>query len=129
MSSASSVNPGVQSLLQTLSNVNSPVLSSSKVVSALDTAPASDIVQLSAAATQLENMDALFGVSDGSSASTSSPFSSVENLLTASESSAATTSADQLADYQATLQALQTQDLFGAGTANGLTDSLLNVTG
>ena len=129
MSSASSVNPGVQSLLQTLSNVNSPVLSSSKVVSALDTAPASDIVQLSAAATQLENMDALFGVSDGSSASTSSPFSSVENLLTASESSSATTSADQLADYQATLQALQTQDLFGTGTANGLTDSLLNVTG
>ena len=129
MSSASSVNPGVQSLLQTLSNVNSPVLASSKVVSALDTAPASDIVQLSAAATQLENMDALFGVSDGSSASTSSPLSSVENLLTASESSSATTSADQLADYQATLQALQTQDLFGTGTANGLTDSLLNVTG
>jgi hypothetical protein len=128
MSSASSINPGVENLLQTLSNVNSPALSSSKVVSALEKAPARDIVQLSAAATQLENMDAMFGISDSSSSSSSDPLTNLDNLLTQSASSTSSPT-DQLADYQATLQAVQTQDLFGTGTANGLSSSLLNLTG
>jgi hypothetical protein len=128
MSSASSINPGVENLLQTLSNVNSPVLSSSKVVSALETAPASDIVQLSSAATEMQNMDAIFGISDSSTSSTGSPLSSLENLLIQSAASS-TSPADQLADYQATLQGVQSQDIFGTGTANGLSNSLFDLTG
>jgi hypothetical protein len=42
------------------------------VTSALQKAPAADIVQLSVAATQLEGVDAMFGISDGSSTGTSS---------------------------------------------------------
>jgi len=72
MGSVSSTNPGLQNLLQTLSNLNSPVLSSPVVTSALQKAPAADIVQLSVAATQLEGVDAMFGISDGSSTGTSS---------------------------------------------------------
>ena len=67
MGSVSSANLGVENLLQTLSNLNTPVLSSSKVTSALETAPVSDIVELSAAASQLANVDALFGLPTGSS--------------------------------------------------------------
>jgi len=94
----------------------------------LEKAPARDIVQLSAAATQLENMDAMFGISNSTSASSSDPLTNLETLLTQSASSSSSPT-DQLADYQATLQAVQTQDLFGTGTANGLSSSMLNLTG
>jgi hypothetical protein len=94
-------------LLQTLSNVNSPaLLSSSKVASALEKAPARDIVQLGA--------------------SSSDPLTNLENLPAQSASSTSSPT-DQLAAYQATLQAVQTQDLFGTGTANALSSSLLNL--
>ena len=62
MGSVSSVNPGVADLLQSLTAINSPVLSSQKH----DERPGkalrpSDIVQLSVAANQLEGMDAFSG--------------------------------------------------------------------
>jgi len=66
---STSINPGVSELLQTLSSLNSPALSSPAVVSALEKAPPSDIVQLSAAAAELAGVDAMFGVSDGAGGS------------------------------------------------------------
>jgi hypothetical protein len=61
MSSVSSTNPLLANLLQTLSTVNSPVLSSPAALSAIDNAPPADIIQLSVAATELEGVDAIFG--------------------------------------------------------------------
>jgi hypothetical protein len=137
MGSVSSVNPGLTSLLQTLSNVNSPVLSSPAVVSALEAAPAADIVQLSDAATQLEGMDELFGISSGSASSSGAdlssilanleaqPPSSAGSASSASGPAAALTPADQLADYQAAQQGADTAALLGAASTGGA----LNVTG
>jgi hypothetical protein len=80
MGSVSTINPGVASLLQTLSNV-SPALSSPAVQSALENASPQDVVQLSEAATQLESVDAMFGVPSNSS--TATPLN-LEELLTGS---------------------------------------------
>jgi hypothetical protein len=140
---SASVNPGVSDLLQTLSNLNSPVLSSPKVVAALETAPTSDIVELSMEATQLEGMDALFGISDGSSGSSTDPSSilaSLESTLAGSNDSTATapssssassaaSPATQLAGYQASLQSEETQALLGGATGSTLNGSLFNLTG
>ncbi len=108
--SVSSVNPGVANLVQTLSEVNSPVLSSPAAISALEKAPASDIVQLSIEAMQLEGVDAMFGMPNSSAADTSSTPAS-----TASPG-------DQLTNYQTSLQSAETQALFGSATANPLFD-------
>lgn len=67
--SSTAVNPGVSDLLQTLSTLNSPVLSSPKVVTALENAPAADIVKLSTEATQLENVETMFGMTSANSSS------------------------------------------------------------
>jgi hypothetical protein len=152
-----SLNPGLADLLQTLLNVNSPVLSSPSVVSALENAPSSDIVQLSQSASQLENVDMLFGLPNSA---TESSTSSIRTLLTdlespqaaaspsassilaaanASEASstssstkAASTSteADQLASSQAAQQFADMQTLFGTAPTATLPDtSLLNLLG
>jgi len=92
MGSVSTPNPGVASLLQTLSNLNSPILGSSKVTSALAKAPASDVVEISMAASQLENVDALFGISNGSSTGASS-LANLANLAAVSAGPASTTAA------------------------------------
>lgn len=148
---SSSLNPGVANLLQTLADVNSPVLSSPATVSALETASPTDIVQLSESATQLENVDALFGISNSSSDSgasilsnllanlestetgTGASASSVLEAATTPQSSAATTTAtqaDQLASYQAALQSAETQTLLGTGSTPNLSDSsLINLLG
>jgi len=137
---SSSLNPGVSELLQTLSNINSPVLSSPAVVSALEKAPESDIVQLSNEALQLQGVDTMFGISNGSSSSGSDMSSLLENLdssATASGTStansqsasgvlASASAADQLANYQAALQASVSQGLFGTASSNGLIGSLFN---
>jgi hypothetical protein len=100
MSSVSSVNPGVANLLQTLSNIDSPVLSSQAAVSALENAPAGDIVKLSAAATQLAGMDAIFGIADGETAGAGSAFASLAGIPTVAGSTAASAgdAADSLFD-------------------------------
>jgi hypothetical protein len=136
MGSASTINPGIASLLQTLSNV-SPALSSPAVQSALENASPQDVVHLSEAATQLESVDAMFGVPANGSSSV--PLN-LEDLLAGSTgaasnallSSTAVTSAspsDQLANYQTALQAQVTQGLFGAGGTSTPSNSLLNVVG
>jgi hypothetical protein len=144
---SSTLNPGVADLLQSLANVNSPVMNSPAVVSALEKAPASDIVQLSAEATQLQGVDALFGISGTSATSntdalfgispsssntntlfgTTTPTSSTSSVLQALESAGATVSpTEQAANDQATLQAELTSGLFGTGTNNSLSGTLLN---
>lgn len=124
---SSSINPGVADLLQTLSNVNSPVLNSPAAVSALEKAPSADIVQLSEEATQLAGVDALFGISTPSSSAvnnvdtlfgipTSSPSSSNNILQTLENEGATLTPAEQQAADQAQAQTALTQGLFGTST-------------
>jgi len=157
MGSVSSLNPGVADLLQTLSNVNSPLLSSPAAVSALEKAPTSDIVQLSQSASQLENVDTLFGIPNSA---TESSTAGIGNLLTELEApqtsaspsvssilaavtapgtspttsstttSSASTEAGQLASYQAASQFAETEALFGTAPTASLADtSLLNLLG
>jgi len=137
MGSVSSVNPGVQDLLQTLSNVDSPVLSSSKAVSALQSASPSDIVQLSMEATQLEGIDTMFGMTNTASSTADPILASLENLATGSNSSAATGSsgastttsaATRALNSETALQAAETQALFGAGNTDPLANSLFSTT-
>jgi hypothetical protein len=137
---SSSLNPGVADLLQSLTNVKSPVMNSPAVVSALEKAPASDIVQLSEEANQLQSVDALFGISSASNPSTSTPSttdtlfgitptaaSSTSSVLQAMENAGATISpTDQAASDQAAIQAQLTSGLFGTGTNNSLSGTLLN---
>lgn len=141
MGSISSANPGLTNLLQTLSNVGSPLLSSPSVVSALQKASPSDVAQLSTAALQLQNVDAMFGVSNQSSSSSTSALNSLLASLEAAPTStpaptdtqvpSATTStvspADQAASYQASLQQSEAQTLLGLGstaTSGSLFDML-----
>lgn len=132
MGSVSSLNPGIADLLQTLTNLNSPVMSSKAAVSALESAPPADIVQLSVAATQLQSVDAMFGISTSPTTDMSSTLASLEGSATGSSGTAASSvlstasPADQLANYEQTLQAQVTQGLFGAGTTASLSGTLFN---
>jgi len=141
MGSISSVNPGITNLLQTLSNVDFPVLSSPSVLSALQKASPSDVVQLSTAALQLENVDAMFGMPAAPSSSTTDLTSLLTSLedpqaptpLAANNQALSLTSstaspADQAASYQAALQQSETQTLFGLGPTS-TSNSLLNILG
>jgi hypothetical protein len=117
MGSVSSTNPGLSDLLQTLTNENSPLaatFSSPSVETALENAPAGDIVQLSTEALQLQVTDSLFGEQD---ATTTTPDQSLFSALDAINSSGAGTStptlADQLAAYQDSSQLAETQTLLG----------------
>jgi hypothetical protein len=133
MGSVSNMNPGVSDLLQTLSNLNSPVLSSQPVVNALENAPPADIVQLSMAATQLESVNAMFGIaatpSTGMDTSTSSTLGALEGTAPSSSVVAAASPLDQNANAQAALQAELSQGLFGTGTSNGVSGSLFDTIG
>jgi len=124
MSTVSSVNPGLADVLQTLSNLDSPVASSASVKSALEKASPADIVQLSNAATQLQNVDVLFGVP----APTSTSNTDISNLLDTLESTASGATAtpatstpstvQQLLDNQATLQSSEMDTLLGINQEN-----------
>ena len=141
MSSVSSVNPGVADLLKSLTAINSPVLNSQKAMSALESAPTSDIVQLSSEANQLANIDTLFGLSSSSTSSTSSSSSSMSGVLQALESEGTTSTSgtstssvlanaspsEQAANAQALIQSELTQGLFGTGT--NLTGTLFTTLG
>jgi hypothetical protein len=120
--STASTNNGLSDLLQTLTNENSPLLatlSSPNVVSALAKAPASDIVEISDQALQLETADAIFGVSNTSTPPTDSLFSALAPVGSTATSSPSGSSldpgsslADQLAAYQGNSQTQETQALF-----------------
>jgi hypothetical protein len=132
MGSVSSVSPGIADLLQTLTNLNSPVMNSKSAVSALEKAPAADIVQLSVAASQLEGVDAMFGISSSSNTGASGILSALEGSTTSSTGTAAASvlstasPADQAANAQAALQSEFTQGLFGTGINNSLSGTLFS---
>jgi hypothetical protein len=125
MGSVSSANPGVTNLLQILSNLNSPVLSSSAVTSALTKASTADIVQLSMAATQLENVDVMFGISSGTGSA-----GTTANAQTLSAATSNAASADQLATEQTALQSAETSALlYGTGATGSTSGSLFDLMG
>jgi len=106
MGSVSSVNPGVANLLQTLSNVGSPLVSSQSDVSAIEAAPASDIAEMSAEADQLQAVDMLFGGADaemGYPTIGMGVFSSLEATL-AGAAQGSPSASNPLAGYQSSLQ-------------------------
>lgn len=105
--STTAVNPGVSNLLQTLSAIDSPVVSSPAAVTALENAPASDIVEISAEALQVEGVAALFGDSGSSSPSPASALQALASSTTAAGSGST-------AGYQADLAAEQTGSLLDA---------------
>jgi hypothetical protein len=118
-----SANNGLSDLLQTLTNENSPLLStvsSPTVEAALENAPASDIVEISDQAIQLQTADALFGISNTTTSPTDSLFSALADTGSSATSSASGSSlnpgsslADQLAAYQGNMQTQEMQTLFG----------------
>ena len=128
MGLVSSPNPAITSLFQTISSAGSPVLSSPSVVSSLENAPPADIIQIGTAATQMEGIDAEFGITptptDTEAADLSNVLSALSPTQTASSSSATanTSTAQQLATYQAAVQEADTQALFGTGTTTSLSE-------
>lgn len=68
MGSVASTNPAVSNLLDTLTNLNSPVMSMPSAVSALQDASPSDVAELSDEAAQLQEVTAIFGDFNGSGA-------------------------------------------------------------
>jgi hypothetical protein len=132
-SSAASTNNGLSDLMQTLTNENSPLLStlsSPNIQSALAKAPARDIVELSEQAQQLQATDALFGISTSNDTSTSSLFSALASVGTSGGTSGATpgtTLSDQLAAYQGNQQTQEAQTLLGLSPTETNTNSLFDV--
>jgi hypothetical protein len=148
MGSVSSANPGVANLLQMLQAGGSTLLTSSRVTSALQNAPASDVVQLSMNTVKSQNMDALFGVTGGATTNgATTNGATLENLLTGATGTANTTQdttgngvlstaelaaaapADQVAYYQSAAQAAQSQGMMNAGIFSNTSGSLINVVG
>jgi hypothetical protein len=129
MGSVSSTNAGLSDLLQTLTNENSPLLStlsSPSVEAALENAPAGDIAQISNEAIQLQMADAIFG--DPSSSSSTSSESLFSELAGAPSSNTSTASlADQLAAYQGNSQLQETQNLLGITQPTNPQSSLFDV--
>ena len=114
MGTTSSMNPGLANLLQNLSNVGSPLLSSPKAMAALQKASPGDIVELSAEATQLEGLNAILGQPDTSG---TAGLSTSDSLLSALyQAPGGTTPADPLASLE---QALA--DASASSTAGGST--------
>jgi hypothetical protein len=136
MGSVASTNSGLSDLLQTLTNENSPLLStvsSPTVEAALENAPASDIVEISDQAIQLQTADALLGISNTTTSPTDSLFSALASVGSSATSSASGSSlnpgsslADQLAAYQGNMQTQEMQTLFDTNssttTPNPLSD-------
>jgi len=135
--SAGSSNNDLSELLQTLTNENSPLLStlsSPNVQAALEKAPTSDIVEISEQAQQLQSVDELFGISNSSATANESLFSA---LASADSSAGSTTGAapsnqslaDQLAAYQSNAQTQEAQTLLGTTPSSTASNPLLDVLG
>jgi hypothetical protein len=130
MGSVSSPNPAISNLLQTIASTEPSLLSSPSVVSSLENAPPADIIQISTAATQMAGLDAEFGISptptDTEAADLNNVLSALAPSQTAagssSSASANTSTAQQLATYQAAVQEADTQALLGTGTTTGLSE-------
>jgi hypothetical protein len=116
MGSVASTNSGLSDLLQTLSNENSPLvstLSSPTVEAALEKAPASDIAQISKEAQQLQVADAIFGDAGAPSTSADSLFSELTSAGSNTTAGSAASLAEQLAAYQDNSQTQEAQTLLG----------------
>ena len=88
MGSVASTSNGLSDLMQTLTNENSPLLptlSSPKIEAALENAPASDIVQISDEAIQLQNAEALFGAPNTASSPIEALFGAYQGNSTTQE--------------------------------------------
>ena len=131
MGSVASTSNGLSDLLQTLTNENSPLLStlsSPAIQAALQNAPASDIVQISDQAMQLQDAEALFGAPTTSSTPTDSLFAALTPPGSSATTSAAGSSlADQLASYQGNLQTQEAQTLLGTAPSPTAPNSLFDV--
>ena len=137
MGSVASTNNGLSDLLQTLTNENSPLLSTLStpaVETALENAPAGDIAEISDQALQLQATDALFGISNPSSSSADSLFSALASVGSSATSSASGSSlnpgsslADQLAAYQGNMQTQEVTSLFAATPPTTTSGSLYDV--
>jgi hypothetical protein len=135
MGTIASTNPALSSLLQTLTSASpepSSALSSPAVESALQNAPASDLVQLSDEALQLQTAHLLFGTSAASDASNplSTPDSLLSTLIPAAETPAADPSAtslnNPLAAYHSNLQLREMQAPFGVDAQSTQPSTLFN---
>jgi hypothetical protein len=131
--STGSSSNGLTDLLQTLTSENSPLLStlsSPAIQTALENAPASDIIEISDQAMQLQATDALFGITSSSDSPTDNLFSALADSSSGTGSSASSSSldpgsslADQLAAYQGNMQTQGAQTLLGnTSTPNSLFD-------
>jgi hypothetical protein len=120
MGSVGAVNPGVGDLLQALYNNNSslsPVLSSSAVESAIQTASPADLVQLSAQALQLQQTGDLFGAYDPAS-QISGPGATLLQALEEQDSAGqAASAASSAAAPQVNPALAEADDLFGYGNS------------
>ena len=133
MGSVSSTNPGLANLLQTLSSVDSPLLSSQTALTAIENSSPADIVKLSTAATQLQEVSAIFGdasTTTDSLTNGSSTSSALEDALTSPTSSSTPSTAittDQLAKQPGLLRSAQAEALLTTGSTTSSTDSLVNL--
>jgi hypothetical protein len=134
MSAVSSVNPGVASLSQLLSNTGSATvtsaLSTPAVQSALKNASTGDLVQLSDQALQLQETNSLFS-NPASSSTAATPDSLLLQALnsslagstnagsTAGSTAASLAAASTSATATATLALEQVSDLFGTNSGSG----------
>lgn len=134
-SQTSSLNPAIANLLENLTAINSPLMQSPQALAALENASPQDIVQLSTEATQIEGLNAMFGIGPDSSSSASDsllsaiyqpPADAVSNLENPGTGASTATSnstqylANALATYQQNMQATQMDALFATSGASVL---------
>jgi hypothetical protein len=136
MGTVSSSNPGLANLLQTLANLDSPLLSSPSAVSAIEDSSPADIVNLSAQATQLQEVQAIFGSPETTPSDLingTNTFTALEDALTTptlSGLSAATPiPTSQLPAYQSSVQAAEADALLNPGSSAGSASSLFSLLG
>jgi hypothetical protein len=124
---------GLTNLLQTLSNVDSPHLSSQNAAKAIENSSPADIVKLSTAAIQLQKVAPSSARSQPHPIVGSSTFSALENALTspANATGSATNRlpVSQLPTYQSSLQSAEADALLNPGPIASSTDPLISVLG
>ena len=106
------VNPGMSTLLQMLGNESS-ALTTPSVQSAIENAPPSDIVTLSNAAIEGQEVGELFDPAGSSSTSASAASTLISDLIANASSGTASAGSSQLPSLLAALQYQQVQGLLG----------------
>jgi hypothetical protein len=139
MGSVATTGFSLTNLLQTLTSAGSPqlsaALSSTAVQTALQTAPTSDLVDLSDQAMQLQEVSQLFGNSSAPDTATLpsalDPLSSLLSPASSTPSSGSSTAslANQLSGYQSDLQSQEMQTLFGMTSTSPPPSSLFDALG